>query len=156
MALYPLPSFLSKNQLTKEGPDSVAPVVIPGLVPTLDRSLKSVRSLCLFRALHYYLDRTPGRIRSWFLSPSRKTSTKTSHLPLSPHGSSRLCSYVRSSPTKRPTPCMRLKPMMSGPLWLLKLSSQESPWNKSYRLATGSHIIPLPYHTILPDGCGMG
>ena len=45
MSLYPSPSFLSKNQLTKEGPDSVAPVVIPALAPTLDRSLKSDRSL---------------------------------------------------------------------------------------------------------------
>ena len=40
-----LPSFLSKNQLAKEGPDSVAPVVIPALAPTLDKSLKSDRSL---------------------------------------------------------------------------------------------------------------
>ena len=30
VSLYPSPSFLSKNQLAKEGPDSVAPVVIPG------------------------------------------------------------------------------------------------------------------------------
>ena len=58
VALYPSPSFLSKNQLAKEGPDSVAPVVIPALAPTLDRSLKSDRSLCPVRALCYYLDRT--------------------------------------------------------------------------------------------------
>ena len=58
VSLYPSPSFLSKNQLAKEGPDSVAPVVIPALAPTLDRSLKSDRSLCPVRALHYYLDRT--------------------------------------------------------------------------------------------------
>ena len=31
-----------------------------------------------------------GRIRSWSLSPSRKGLIKTSHLPLSPHGSNRL------------------------------------------------------------------
>ena len=52
------PFFLSKNQLAKEGPESVAPVVIPALAPTLDKSLKSDRSLCPVRALHYYLDRT--------------------------------------------------------------------------------------------------
>ena len=45
--------------------------------PTLDRSLKSNRSLFPIRQLRYYLDRTSDRIR-------------TSHLPLSPHGSSRL------------------------------------------------------------------
>ena len=35
VSLYPSPSFLSKNQLAKEGPDSVAPVIIPALAPTL-------------------------------------------------------------------------------------------------------------------------
>ena len=58
VSLYPSPRFLSKNQLTKEGPDSVAPVVIPALAPTLDRSLKSDTSLCRVRALRCYLDRT--------------------------------------------------------------------------------------------------
>ena len=58
VSLYPSPSFLSKNQLAKEGPDSVAPVVIPALAPTLDKSLKSDRSFCQVRALRYYLDRT--------------------------------------------------------------------------------------------------
>ena len=90
VSLYPSPSFLSKNQLAKEGPECVAPVVIPAPAPTLDRSLKSDSSLCPVRALRYYLDRTSGRIRSWSLSPSRKVSTRISHLPLSPHGSSRL------------------------------------------------------------------
>ena len=58
VSLFPSPSFLSKNQLAKEGPESVAPVVIPALAPTLDRSLKSDRCLCPVRALRYYLDRT--------------------------------------------------------------------------------------------------
>ena len=58
VSLYPSPSFLSKNQLAKEGPESVATVAIPALAPTLDRSLKSDRSLCPVRALRYKLDRT--------------------------------------------------------------------------------------------------
>ena len=58
VSLYPSPSFLSKNQLAKEGTESVAPVVIPALAPTLDKSLKGDRSLCPVRALRYYLDRT--------------------------------------------------------------------------------------------------
>ena len=90
VSLYPSPSFLSKNQLAKEGPDSVALVVIPALAPTLDKSLKGDRSLCPVRALRYYLDRTSGRTKSWSLSPSRKASTRTSLLPPSPHGSNRL------------------------------------------------------------------
>ena len=89
VSLYPSPIFLLKNQLAKEGPNSVAAVVIPARVPTLDRSLKSDRSPCPVRALRYYLDRTSDRIRSWSLSLSKKVSTKTSRLPLSPHGSNR-------------------------------------------------------------------
>ena len=58
VSLYHSPSFLSKNQLAKEGPYRVAPVVIPALAPTLDKSLKGDRSLCPVRALCYYLDRT--------------------------------------------------------------------------------------------------
>ena len=58
VSLYPSPSFLSKNQLAKEGPYSVAPVIIPALAPTLDKSLTGDRSLCPVRALRYYLDRT--------------------------------------------------------------------------------------------------
>ena len=49
---------MSKNHLAKEGPTCVAPVVIPALAPTLDRSLKEDRSLCPVRALHHYLDKT--------------------------------------------------------------------------------------------------
>ena len=80
VSLYPSSSFLSKNQQAIEGPDSVASVVIPALAPTLDKSLKSDRSLCPVRALRYYFDQTSGRIRSWSLSPLRKVLTKTSHL----------------------------------------------------------------------------
>ena len=60
MSLYPSSSFLSKNQLAKEGLDSVAPVVILAQALTLDKSFKADRSLCPVRALHYYLDRTSG------------------------------------------------------------------------------------------------
>ena len=57
-SLYPSPSFLAKNHLAKEGPECVAPVVIPALAPNLDKSLKEDRSLCPVRALCYYLDKT--------------------------------------------------------------------------------------------------
>ena len=72
VSLYPSPSFLSKNQLAKEGPDSVARVVIPALAPTLDRSLMSDSSICPSRALCYYLDRASGRIKSCFFVSFKK------------------------------------------------------------------------------------
>ena len=90
VSLYPSPSFVSKNQLAKEGPDSVAPVVIPALAPTLDKLLKGDRSLCPVRALRYYLDWTSDlRQNKESLSPSRKVLLRTSHLPPS-HESSKL------------------------------------------------------------------
>ena len=46
VSLYSSPSFLSKNLLVKEGPDSVVPVVISALPPTPDKSLKADSSLC--------------------------------------------------------------------------------------------------------------
>ena len=58
VSMYPSPSFLSKNQLARDGPNSVAPVVIPALAPTLDRSLREDRTLCPVRALRYYTDGT--------------------------------------------------------------------------------------------------
>ena len=58
VSLYPSPMFISKNQLAREGPTSVAPVVIPALASSLDRDLKEDQSLCPVRALRYYLDRT--------------------------------------------------------------------------------------------------
>ena len=49
VSLYPMPSFLAKNHLAKEGPECVAPVLNPTLAPTLDKSLKEDRSLCPVR-----------------------------------------------------------------------------------------------------------
>ena len=77
VSLYPSSSFLSKNQLARDGPDSVAPVVIPAVSPSLDKSLKEDRSLCPVRALHYYLDKTQElRIRSWFFVSFKKVFSK--------------------------------------------------------------------------------
>ena len=44
--------------MAEEGPDSVAPMVIPALAPTLDKSLRDGRSICPVRTLRYYQDRT--------------------------------------------------------------------------------------------------
>ena len=139
VSLYPSPSFLSKNQLAKEGPDSVAPVVIPALVPTLDKSLKSDSSLCPVRALCYYLDRTLDlRQNKELVFVSFKKGFDKDISPAT------ISSWIKQTVILcyEPTLYIRLKPMMSGPLLLPRLSSQESPWNRSCQPATGSHIIP--------------
>ena len=140
VSLYPSPSFLSKNQLAKEGPDSVAPVIIPALAPTLDRSLKFDGSLCPLRALHYYLDRTSDirQIKELVFVSFKKCFDKD----ISPATISSLikpeCDTVMSSRIRRPSLYIRLKPM-SGPLLLPKPSSRESPWSRFCQPATGSH-----------------
>ena len=50
--------FLAKNQLAREGSQSVSPVTIPALTTIVDRQFKEDRTLCPVRALRYYLDRT--------------------------------------------------------------------------------------------------
>ena len=54
----PSPAFLAKNQLASEGPDLIRPIVIPALKPFLNSDLSDDMTLCPFRALRYYLDRT--------------------------------------------------------------------------------------------------
>ena len=55
--LSPSPSFIAKNQLSKEGPQSISPVVIPAWKCSQDSPDTDVL-LCPVRALQCYLDRT--------------------------------------------------------------------------------------------------
>ena len=92
VSLYPSPSFVSKNQLAKEGLDSVAPVVIQPW-PPLWISHSRVTGPCVQSepfTITWTGPQILGRTRSWSLSPSRKVLIRTSHLPPSPRGSSRL------------------------------------------------------------------
>ena len=57
VALFPSSDFVAKNQLG-EGSQTVSPVTIPALTTIVDRQFKEDRTLCLIRALRYYLDRT--------------------------------------------------------------------------------------------------
>ena len=58
VALFPSSDFIAKNQLAREGSQSVSPVTIPALTIKVDRQFKEDRTLCPVRALRYYLDRT--------------------------------------------------------------------------------------------------
>ena len=57
VALFPS-DFIAKNQLAREGSQSVSPVTIPALTTFVDRQFKEDRTFCPVRALRYYLDRT--------------------------------------------------------------------------------------------------
>ena len=58
VTLFPSSDFIAKNQLAREGSQSVSPVTIPALTTIVDRQFKEDRTLCPVRALRYYLDRT--------------------------------------------------------------------------------------------------
>ena len=55
-ALFPSSDFIAKNQLAREGSQSVSPVTIPALTTIVDRQFKEDRTLCPVRALRFYLD----------------------------------------------------------------------------------------------------
>ena len=58
VALFPSSDFIAKNQLAREGSQSVSPVTVPALTTIVDRQFKEDRTLCPVRAPRYYLDRT--------------------------------------------------------------------------------------------------
>ena len=62
VALFPSSDFIAKNQLVREGSQSVSPVTIPALTTIVDRQFKEDRTLCPVRALRYCLDRTKDLI----------------------------------------------------------------------------------------------
>ena len=58
VALFPSFDFIAKNQLAREGSQSVSPVTVPALTTIVDRQFKEDRTLCPVRALRFYLDQT--------------------------------------------------------------------------------------------------
>ena len=51
VSLFPSSDFIAKNQLAREGSQSVSPVTIPALTTIVDRQFKEDRTLCPVRAL---------------------------------------------------------------------------------------------------------
>ena len=58
VALFPSSDFIAKNQLAREGSQSVSPVTIPAFTTIVGRQFNEDRTLYPVRALRYYLDRT--------------------------------------------------------------------------------------------------
>ena len=53
VALFPSSDFIARNQLAREGSQSVSPVTIPALTTIVERQFKEERTLCSVRALRY-------------------------------------------------------------------------------------------------------
>ena len=60
VVLFPSSDFIAKNQLTREGSQSVSPVTIPALTAIVGRQFTEDWTLCLEQVLRYYLDQTGG------------------------------------------------------------------------------------------------
>ena len=58
VALFPSSDFIAKNQLAREGSQSMSPVTIPALTTIVDSQFKEDRTLCPLLALRYYLYQT--------------------------------------------------------------------------------------------------
>ena len=56
VALFPSSDFIAKNQLAREGSQSLSPVTIPALTTIVDSQFKEDRTLCPVQALRYYFD----------------------------------------------------------------------------------------------------
>ena len=56
VALFPSSDFIAKNQLAREGPQSLSLVTIPALTTIVDREFNEDRTLCLVPALGYCLE----------------------------------------------------------------------------------------------------
>ena len=67
VSLFPSPDFIAKNQLARQGSQSVSPVTNPALTTIVYSQFKEDRTLCLVRALRYYLDQTKDLRGSWSL-----------------------------------------------------------------------------------------
>ena len=150
----PSPAFCLKNQLAKEHPDSVTPVVIPAMAPTLDKSLRSDWSLCPIRALRYCpIGQNVRQNKELIFVHFKKGFNKD----ISP---TTISSWIRQTVIL----CYALSKPRSP-----HLTSGQSPrcegfccfQGLSVRSLLGTNAVGLPLevtqhlHTILPEGCGL-
>ena len=63
VALFPSSDFIAKNELSREGYQSVTAVIIPTLTTILDRQFQEDSAQCPVCALRNYFDRTQGLIQ---------------------------------------------------------------------------------------------
>ena len=139
------PLFRSKNQLAKKGLSCVALVVIPVLVPSLDKSRKEDKSLYPVRTLRYYLARTKDLCKGKNLAfvPFQKSFIRILfQLPALPR-SKKLCCNATSFLMSKPRACIKSEPMVFKPLLLPKHSQGVSPWTRSSEPVRGRSIILL-------------
>ena len=141
IALFLSSDFIAKNQLAREGSQSVSLVTIPALTTIVDKQFKEDRTLCPVRALRYYLDRTKDLrgSRSLLFIAFKKGHTsdysfflvETNRLVINKH-------------TNKPWTWSKLKRMTLGPLRPLRPFTVGYRWTKSCKPVTGkltTHLL---------------
>ena len=134
---------MSKNQFAREGPASVALVIIPALAPMLDKSLKDDRTLCPVRALRYYLDKTKdlhtGK-QLVFVSFKKNFSKDIVQATVFSwiKETILLCYQLPNEDGQR---LHQFGPIMFMLLWLLRLFKEEFLWTRSFQPVIGSLTI---------------
>ena len=148
VALFPSSDFIAKNQLAREGSQSVSPVTIPALTTIIDRQFKEDRTLCPVRALRFYLDRTKdlrGSRSLLFISFKKGHTSDIRPATLSSY-------FVTNKQINKPWTWSKSKRMTSGPSRPLRPFTVGYRWTKSCKPVTGkltTHLQIFTYKTLL-------
>ena len=136
VALFPSSDFIAKNQLAREGSQSVSPVTIPALTTIVDRQFKEDRALSPVQALRYYLDWTKelrGSRSLLFISKKGHTSNiRPATLSSWLKETILLCKKQADQ-----QPSSKLKRITLGPSWPLRPFTVGYRWTKSCKPVTG-------------------
>ena len=147
VTLFPSSDFIAKNQLAREGSQSVSPVTIPALTTIVDRQFKEDRTLYPVRALRYYLDRTKDLrgSRSLLFISFKKGQTSDPLLSL-PDWNKPSC-FVINKQTNKAWTWSKLKRMTSRPSRPLRPFTVGYRWTKSCKPVTGKLTTLLQIFT---------
>ena len=155
--LVPLFRFHSQKPTRKRRFSSVSPVTIPALTTIVDRQFREDRTLCLVRALRYYLDRTKdlrGSPSLLFISFEKGLTSDIRPATLSSYLNK--LSYFQSMTLG---PSRPLRPFTVGYRWtkahtLFYLNDLTWSNNNMYLgpvVAAQQVLVPSPWHTHLQE-----
>ena len=149
VALFPSSDFIAKNQLAREGSQSVSPVTIPALTTIVDRQFKEDRTLCPVRALRYYLDRTKdlrGSRSLLFISFKKGHTSDIRPATLSSWLKQTILLCYKQA-DQQALDLVQVKRMTFGPSWPLRPFTVGYRWTKSLKPVTGKLTTHLQIFT---------
>ena len=149
VALFPSSDFIAKNQLAREGSQSVSPVTIPALTTIVDRQFKEDRTLCPVRALRFYLDRTKdlrGSRSLLFISFKKGHTSDIRPATLSSWLKQTILLCYKQA-DQQALDLVQVKRMTSGPSRPLRPFTVGYRWTKSCKPVTGKLTTHLQIFT---------